>query len=60
MMVKQRCVEKILLAIRETFLYKNDCNFNYYKLSYKLAFIPFLSFRINQKQDQLFRKPVVC
>ena len=40
--VKKNCVAKTLQAIWETFLYENSCNFNSYKLSYKLAFIHFL------------------
>ena len=31
-------------------------NFNSYKLSYKLAFIPFLSFRMKQKQESIFQE----
>ena len=36
--VKEHCVAKILLATRETFLYENNCNFNFYKISQELIF----------------------
>ena len=35
----------------ETFLYENNCNYDSYKLSYKFAYICFLSFRSFQKQE---------
>ena len=35
--------KNILLTIWETFLYENSCNYNWYKLSYKI-FIQFLFF----------------
>ena len=46
---QEHYVAKILLAIWETFLYENSFNFNSYNLSYKLAFISFLSYPMNQK-----------
>ena len=46
---QEHYVAKILMAIWETFLYENICNFNSYNLSYKLAFISFLSYPMNQK-----------
>ena len=52
--VKEHCVAKVLLAIWETFLYENNCNFNSYRFSYKLAFISFLFFRIKQKRKIIF------
>ena len=35
----------------ETFLYENNCNYDSYKLSYKFAYISFLSFLSFQKQE---------
>ena len=35
-------------------LNENNYNFNSYKLSYKLALIPFLPFSLNQNQEPIF------
>ena len=39
-----------------TFLDKNNCNFNSYKLTHKFAFIAFLPFCLNQKQESIFQE----
>ena len=52
----KNCVGKILQVIWKTFSYGNNRNYNSHKFSYKFAFIPFLSFRRNQKQDQVSSK----
>ena len=56
--VKKHCVAKVLLAIWEIFLHENNCNYNSYRFSYKFAFIFFLSFIANQKQESGFQQ--VC
>ena len=50
--MKKHCVAKLLLAI----LHENNCNYNSYRLSYTFAFILFLSFLTNQKQESGFEK----
>ena len=50
--VKEQCVAKVLPAIWETFLHENNCKFNSYKLSYKLAFKPFV---LAKNKNRLFR-----
>ena len=52
--MKELCVAKTLVPIGETFLYENNCNFNLYKFTDKLAFIPLLSFCMSQKQESIF------
>ena len=37
------------------FLYQNNPNYNSYRFSYKFAFILFLSFLTNQKQESGFQ-----
>ena len=54
--VKKRCVAKVLLVIREIFLHENNRNYNSYRFSYKFAFILFLSFLTNQKQESGFQQ----
>ena len=49
----KHCVAKILLAIRETFLCEDIYNFKDYKVSYKLAFIPFLLFPMKKKKTKM-------
>ena len=39
----------------ERFLYENNRNYNPYKFSYKVTFIPVLSFYRNQKQKSNFQ-----
>ena len=56
--MKKHCVAKVLLAIWEIFLYENNCNYNSYRFSYKFAFILFLSFLRNQKQESGFQRAV--
>ena len=53
---KKHCVAKTLLEIWERFLYENNCNYNFYKFSYKFIFIPFLSLHRNQKQESNFQQ----
>ena len=53
-------VAKVLLVIWEIFLHENNRNYNSYKFSYKLAFIVFLSFLTNQKQEFLWRNFLTC
>ena len=38
------------------FLHENNRNYNSYRFSYKFAFILFLSFLINQKQESGFQQ----
>ena len=54
--MKKDCVGKVLLTIWETFLHENNRNYNPYKFSYKFAFILFLSFLTNQKQESGFQQ----
>ena len=54
--VKKHCVAKVLLAIWEIFLHENNRNYNSYRFSYKFAFILFLSFLTNQKQESGFQQ----
>ena len=56
----EKLVGKILPAISETFLDENNCNYNSYKLSYRSAFIFFLSFVETEIKNPIFRKLVVC
>ena len=56
--LKKHCV-KDLLAIWEMLLQENSRNHNSYWFSYKIAFILFLSFLTNQKQESRFSKMVV-
>ena len=53
--VKEHCIARILLAFWVTFLYENNCNFNSYTVSYKLAFKPFfvLSYEPKIRIDSL-------
>ena len=53
---KKKSVAEILQRIRETFLYENNRNYNSYKFNCKFAFIPFLLFRRNQKQESNFQQ----
>ena len=54
--MKKHCVAKVLLAIWEIFLHENNRNYNSYRFSYKFAFILFLSFLTNQKQESGFQQ----
>ena len=47
--------QKVLLAIREIFSHENNRNYNSNIFSYKFAFILFLSFLRNQKQESSFQ-----
>ena len=53
---EKNCVAKILHRIWETFLIEDNRNYNSCKFSYKFAFIPFLSFQRNQKQESNFHQ----
>ena len=54
--MKKHCVAEVLLAIQEIFLHENNRNYNSNRLSYKFAFILFLSFLTNQKQESGFQQ----
>ena len=54
--MKKKSVAEILQGIRETFLYENNRDYNSYKFNCKFAFIPFLLFRRNQKQESNFQQ----
>ena len=54
--MKKQCVEKILLAISEIFLHENNRNYNSYRFGHKFAFVFFLSFLTNQKQESGFQQ----
>ena len=54
--MKKHCVAKVLLAVWEIFLHEDNCNYSSYRFSYKLAFILFLSFLTNQKQELGFQQ----
>ena len=47
---------KVLLAIWEIFLHENNRNYNSYRFSYEFAFVLFLSFLSNQKQESGFQQ----
>ena len=49
--VKKLCLAKVLPAIWESFLHDNNHNYNSYRFSYKFAFILFLPFLTNEKQE---------
>ena len=53
---KKHYVAKVLLAISEIFLHENNNNYNSNRFSYKFAFIFFLSFLTNQKQESDFQQ----
>ena len=53
---EKHCVAKVLQWVWEILLYENKRNYNSYKFSWKFAFIPFLSFRRNQKQESNFQQ----
>ena len=54
--MKKHCVAKVLRAIWEIFLHENNFNCNSYRFSYKFAFILFLCFLTNQKQEYGFQQ----
>ena len=49
--MKKHCVKKVSLAIWEIFLHENNRNHDSHRFSCKFAFILFLSFLTNQKQE---------
>ena len=49
--VKKHCIIKVLLAIWEISLHENIVNFNSNRFSNKFAFIFFLFFPANQKEE---------
>lgn len=51
------CSKDFTSCLRDI-LDENNCNFNFSKWRYKLGFIPFVSFHMNQKQETIFYK--VC
>ena len=53
---KKRCVAKVLLAIGEIFLHENNRNYDSYRFTYKFAFILFMPFLTNQKQESGFQQ----
>ena len=54
--VKKHFVAKVLPAVWEIFLHEKNCNYNFYRFSYKFASILFLSFLTNQKQESSFQQ----
>ena len=54
---KALCSKDFTSCLRDI-LDENNCNFNFSKWRYKLGFIPFVSFHMNQKQETIFYK--VC
>ena len=54
--VQEALCSKILELIWETFLYENNRYYDSQKLSFKFAFISFLSFHRNQKQKSTFEQ----
>ena len=50
-LMKKHCATRVLLTISEIFIHGNNCHYNSYRFSYKFAFIPFLSFPRNQRQE---------
>lgn len=53
---KKHCVAKIALTIWKTFLYEDNCNYNFFKFNQKFTFFPFLSFCRNKKQQSNFQQ----
>ena len=53
---KKHYIAKVLLAIREIFLYENNRNYISYRCNYKFALIHFLSFLTNQEQESGFHQ----
>ena len=56
LVISEKTVAKISLAISEIFLHENNCNYNSFKLSGKSTFIIFESFLRNQKQELNFQQ----
>ena len=56
--MKKHCVAKVLVAILEIILHKNNCNYNSYKFSYKFAFLIIFSVFKNQKQESSLKEVV--
>ena len=54
--MKKHCLAKVLLAIWEKFLNENNRNYNSYRFSYKFAFVLYLGFLTNQKQESDFQQ----
>ena len=54
--MKKHCVANAVLTIWKVFLHENNRNYNSYRFSYKFAFILFLSFLTNQKQESGFQQ----
>ena len=53
---KRNSVEKVLVAILEIFLRENNRNYDPYRFNYKFAFILFLPFLTNQKEESSFQQ----
>ena len=53
---KRNSVAKVLLAILEIFLRENNRNYDPYRFNYKFAFILFLPFLTNQKEESSFQQ----
>ena len=54
--VEKHCVAKFLKGISDRFSYENNRDYDFYKFSYKFAFISFLSSGINQKEESSFQQ----
>ena len=54
--MKKHCVAKVSLAVWETLLHENNRHYNSHRFSYKFAFILFLPFLVNQKQESGFQQ----
>ena len=54
--LRKHCVAELLLAIWEIFVHENNRHYNSYRFSNKFAFIHFLSFLWNQKQESGFHQ----
>ena len=54
--ISEKTLAKVLQAIWEIFLPKNNRYYNSYRLNYKFAFILFLSSLTNQKQESGFQQ----
>ena len=54
--MKKGCVDKVLLAIWDIFSHENNGHYKSYRCNYKFAFILYLSFLTNQKQESVFQQ----
>ena len=55
-MISEKTLRSKGFSYLEIFLHENNCNYNYYRFSYKFAFIQVESFLADQKQESDFEQ----